>query len=78
MSGQNHRGSVYRVGLCLQVLIGLKFLRKWPFLGRLRLCFVEAPFFQVTVKPIFSHGLDVTEIPGISGWVVGALHRSAR
>ncbi|CAA7408359.1 unnamed protein product [Spirodela intermedia] len=52
-----------------RVLIGLKFLRKWPFLGRLRLCFVEPPFFQVTVKPIFSHGLDVTEIPGISGWV---------
>ncbi|MQM06166.1 hypothetical protein Taro_038984 [Colocasia esculenta] len=52
-----------------RVLVGVKFLRKWPFLGRLRLCFVEPPFFQMTVKPIFSHGLDVTEFPGIAGWL---------
>ncbi|XP_078445800.1 C2 domain-containing protein At1g53590-like isoform X2 [Wolffia australiana] len=52
-----------------RVLVGVKFLRQWPFIGRLRLCFVDPPFFQATVKPIFSHGVDVTEIPGISGWV---------
>uniref|UniRef100_A0A1D1YGC2 C2 domain-containing protein At1g53590 n=2 Tax=Anthurium amnicola TaxID=1678845 RepID=A0A1D1YGC2_9ARAE len=52
-----------------RVSIGLKFLRKWPFLGRLRLCFVEPPFFQMTVKPIFSYGLDVAELPGIAGWL---------
>ncbi|CAA6671268.1 unnamed protein product [Spirodela intermedia] len=38
-----------------------------PWTAAAVLC--RAPFFQVTVKPIFSHGLDVTEIPGISGWV---------
>ncbi|KAL5564702.1 hypothetical protein UlMin_027866 [Ulmus minor] len=52
-----------------KVLIGVKFLREWPFLGRLRLCFVEPPYFQMTVKPIFTHGLDVTEFPGIAGWL---------
>ncbi|XP_062087211.1 C2 domain-containing protein At1g53590-like [Humulus lupulus] len=52
-----------------KVLIGVKFLRDWPFLGRLRLCFVEPPYFQMTVKPIFTHGLDVTELPGIAGWL---------
>ncbi|XAR68206.1 hypothetical protein NMG60_11003257 [Bertholletia excelsa] len=52
-----------------KVLIGVKFLRGWPFLGRLRLCFVEPPYFQMTVKPLFSHGLDVTELPGIAGWL---------
>ncbi|KAB2605413.1 C2 domain-containing protein [Pyrus ussuriensis x Pyrus communis] len=52
-----------------KVLIGVKFLRKWPFLGRVRLCFVEPPYFQMTVKPIFIHGLDVTEVPGIDGWL---------
>ncbi|PON46283.1 C2 domain containing protein [Parasponia andersonii] len=52
-----------------KVLIGVKFLRDWPFLGRLRLCFVEPPYFQMTVKPIFTHGLDVTEFPGIAGWL---------
>jgi hypothetical protein len=24
----------------------------------------------MTVKPLFGHGLDVTELPGISGWLV--------
>ncbi|KAI3712120.1 hypothetical protein L1987_70669 [Smallanthus sonchifolius] len=52
-----------------KVLAGIKFLPKWPFLGRLRVCFVEPPYFQMTVKPIFSHGLDVTEVPGIAGWL---------
>ncbi|XP_077210274.1 C2 domain-containing protein At1g53590-like [Tasmannia lanceolata] len=52
-----------------KVLVGVKFLRQWPFLGRLRVCFVEPPYFQMTVKPIFSHGLDVTELPGIAGWL---------
>ncbi|OVA03946.1 C2 calcium-dependent membrane targeting [Macleaya cordata] len=52
-----------------KVLVGVKFLREWPFLGRVRICFTEPPYFQMTVKPIFNHGLDVTEIPGIAGWI---------
>ncbi|KAL9403805.1 hypothetical protein Peur_000777 [Populus x canadensis] len=52
-----------------KVLIGVKFLPNWPFLGRLRVCFAEPPYFQMTVKPIFATGLDVTELPGIAGWL---------
>ncbi|KAK7272636.1 hypothetical protein RJT34_29357 [Clitoria ternatea] len=52
-----------------RVLVGIKFLPTWPFLGRLRVCFVEPPYFQMTVKPVFTHGLDVTELPGIAGWL---------
>lgn len=52
-----------------KVLVGVKFLRSWPFISRLRVCFAEPPYFQVTVKPIFNHGLDVTEVPGIAGWL---------
>ncbi|XP_060209424.1 C2 domain-containing protein At1g53590-like [Lycium barbarum] len=52
-----------------KVLVGVKFLRKWPFLGRIRVCFAEPPYFQMTVKPIFSHGIDVTELPGVAGWL---------
>ncbi|KAJ7981942.1 C2 domain containing protein [Quillaja saponaria] len=52
-----------------KVLIGVKFLQGWPFLERLRICFIEPPYFQMTVKPIFTHGLDVTELPGIAGWL---------
>ncbi|XP_078176898.1 C2 domain-containing protein At1g53590-like isoform X3 [Carex rostrata] len=52
-----------------KILVGVKFLRQWPFLERVRVCFVEPPYFQMTVKPIFGHGLDVAELPGISGWL---------
>ncbi|XP_022860381.1 C2 domain-containing protein At1g53590-like isoform X1 [Olea europaea var. sylvestris] len=52
-----------------KVLIGVKFISKWPFLGRLRVCFAEPPYFQMNAKPIFSHGFDVTELPGIAGWL---------
>nr|CAD1842478.1 unnamed protein product [Ananas comosus var. bracteatus] len=52
-----------------KVLVGVKFLQHWPFLGRLRICFVEPPYFQMTIKPVFSYGLDVSELPGISGWL---------
>lgn len=57
----------------LQLLIGVKFLRRWPFVGRVRVCFVEPPYFQMTIKPIFTHGLDVTVLPGIAGWLVYVL-----
>ncbi|KAI4374666.1 hypothetical protein MLD38_012633 [Melastoma candidum] len=52
-----------------KVLVGVKFVREWPFIGRLRVCFAEPPYFQMTVKPIFTHGVDVTEVPGIAGWL---------
>ncbi|CAN8259359.1 unnamed protein product [Cochlearia groenlandica] len=52
-----------------KVLIGVKFLRRWPFLGRVRVCFAEPPYFQMTVKPIVPHGVDVAGIPGIAGWL---------
>lgn len=57
-------------GCFLQVLVGVKFRRGWPFISRLRVCFSAPPYFQMTVKPIFTHGLDVTELPGIAGWIV--------
>ncbi|KAF6165086.1 hypothetical protein GIB67_000670 [Kingdonia uniflora] len=52
-----------------KVLVGVKFLREWPFLGRLRVCFVESPYFAMNLKPIFNYGLDVTVVPGIAGWM---------
>jgi hypothetical protein len=52
-----------------KVLVGVKFLRVWPFISRLRVCFSGPPYFQMTAKPIFTHGLDVTEVPGIAGWI---------
>ncbi|KAL2466711.1 C2 domain-containing protein [Abeliophyllum distichum] len=69
--GLGMRAKMHLLGMHVEgkVLIGVKFLPHWPFLGRLRVCFAEPPYFQMTVKPIFSHGLDVTELPGIAGWI---------
>ncbi|CAO2175261.1 unnamed protein product [Urochloa humidicola] len=66
MTANMHLTSMHVEG---KVLVGVKFVRSWPFLGRVRLCFVEPPYFQMTVKPLINHGLDVTEFPGISGWL---------
>ncbi|KAK8950203.1 C2 domain-containing protein [Platanthera guangdongensis] len=56
-------------GRLTTVLVGLKFIQHWPFIGRLRVCFIEPPYVQVTVKPIFHHGLDVADLPGIASWM---------
>ena len=64
----------YAFHFFLQVLVGVRFLRYWPYIGRLRVCFAEPPYFQMNVKAIFSHGLDVTELPGIAGWLVIIFH----
>uniref|UniRef100_A0A7N0TJF8 C2 domain-containing protein n=2 Tax=Kalanchoe fedtschenkoi TaxID=63787 RepID=A0A7N0TJF8_KALFE len=52
-----------------KVLVGVKFLGEFPYIARLRVCFVEPPYFQMTCKPIINHGLDFTELPGIAGWL---------
>ncbi|PSS14276.1 C2 domain-containing protein [Actinidia chinensis var. chinensis] len=69
--GFGMRTKMHLMGMHVEgkVLIGVKFIRHWPFLGRLRVCFVDPPYFQMTVKPVFTHGLDVTELPGIAGWL---------
>ncbi|KAL6952670.1 acetolactate synthase [Sarracenia purpurea var. burkii] len=69
--GFGMRAKLHLMGMHVEgkVLIGVKFLRHWPFLGRMRICFVEPPYFQMTVKPLSTHGVDVTELPGIAGWL---------
>ncbi|GBG77603.1 hypothetical protein CBR_g24050 [Chara braunii] len=52
-----------------KVLVGLKFLPGFPFIERMRVCFVERPNLDVSVKPLVNAGVDVTEIPGISTYV---------
>lgn len=31
----------------------------------------------MTVKPLFNHGVDVTDIPGIAGWLVSLIQMFA-
>ncbi|PKI49107.1 hypothetical protein CRG98_030453 [Punica granatum] len=49
--------------------VGVKFTGKWPFLERIRVCFAEPPHFQMVVRSVSAHGLDVSELPGIAGWL---------
>ncbi|PKA49646.1 C2 domain-containing protein [Apostasia shenzhenica] len=52
-----------------KILVGVKFIQNWPFLGRVRVCFIEPPYIQMTIKPISHHGIDVTDLPLIASWL---------
>ncbi|KAL3701139.1 hypothetical protein R1sor_019161 [Riccia sorocarpa] len=52
-----------------KVRVGIRFTRGWPVVERLRVCFSEAPVLRMTAKPIINYGLDVTDLPGIAGWI---------
>ncbi|KAJ7533904.1 hypothetical protein O6H91_13G069900 [Diphasiastrum complanatum] len=56
-----------------KVRVGVRFLGEWPFMSRVRICFENAPYIQVTARPLFSHGIDVAELPGIANWLDGML-----
>lgn len=52
-----------------KVRVGVKFLNKWPFLSRVRLCFENSPYVQMTARPLSTHGVNVSELPLIGGWM---------
>ncbi|MCO5571478.1 hypothetical protein L7F22_025218 [Adiantum nelumboides] len=52
-----------------KVRVGIKFSRSWPFISRIRLCFENAPYIQMNARPLSAHGLDVSELPLIAGWM---------
>ena len=54
----------------LQIKLGLKLDSVFPFVSRIRLCFTEPPYVSLCAKPIGTFGIDMTEVPGISGWIV--------
>lgn len=52
-----------------KVRVGVRFLNAWPFLSRVRLCFEDAPYVQMTARPLSNHGLNVSDLPGVAGWM---------
>ncbi|MCO5549872.1 hypothetical protein L7F22_003346 [Adiantum nelumboides] len=52
-----------------KVRIGLKFSNSWPFLSRARICFENSPYVQMTARPLSTHGVNVSELPLIAGWM---------
>ena len=57
--------------LLLQVRVGIKLLNELPYLSRVRLNFETLPEVQMTVRPLFTHGVNVSDIPLVAGWMVG-------
>ncbi|KAH7422644.1 hypothetical protein KP509_12G018500 [Ceratopteris richardii] len=52
-----------------KVRIGIKFSKSFPFITRFRLCFETAPYVQMNARPLSAHGLNVSELPLIAGWM---------
>ena len=54
-----------------QVRVGIKLSNELPYLSRVRLNFDTLPEVQMTVRPLFTHGVNVSDIPLVAGWMVG-------
>lgn len=54
----------------LQVRISVKFLKGWPVIGRVRLCFASKPQVTMSYRPIDRNGIDVSLIPVFANVVV--------
>ncbi len=51
--------------------LGCKFVPYYPYLGQLTVAFVTVPILGLSVRPLSSSSVDVTDLPGIASWVVG-------
>lgn len=50
--------------------LGCKFIPYYPYLGQLTVAFVTVPILGLSVRPLSSSNVDVTDLPGIATWVV--------
>ncbi|KAG6554633.1 hypothetical protein Mapa_003651 [Marchantia paleacea] len=50
--------------------LGLKFVPFYPYLGQLTVAFASVPVLGLSVRPLSSSSVDVTDLPGIASWVV--------
>lgn len=50
--------------------LGCKFVPYYPYLGQLTVAFVTVPILGLSVRPLSSSSVDVTDLPGIASWVV--------
>ena len=74
--GGKHLGLPIRVYVTdLHVIGPLRMGFKWmpvaPHLKHMTISFLSVPEAKVKVKPVSKTGIDVTEIPGLQGWIDG-------
>ncbi|KAL3678011.1 hypothetical protein R1sor_020967 [Riccia sorocarpa] len=53
--------------------LGLKFVPFYPYLGQLTVAFASVPVLGLSVRPLSSSSVDVTDLPGIASWVSKAI-----
>ncbi|CAK9232577.1 unnamed protein product [Sphagnum jensenii] len=53
--------------------LGCKFVPYYPYLGQLTVAFVTVPILGLSVRPLSSSSVDVTDLPGIASWVTKAV-----
>ncbi|CAM6097516.1 unnamed protein product [Calypogeia fissa] len=53
--------------------LGLKFVPFYPYLGQLTVAFASVPVLGLSVRPLSSSSVDVTDLPGIASWVSRAI-----
>lgn len=55
-----------------KVRLGLKFVAYFPYVSYLNLSFLTVPSLGLSVRPLSSNGLAVTDLPIIASWVVSS------
>lgn len=60
-----------------QAKISVKFVKGWPAVGRVRLCFAHPPDVTLTARPMTKKGMDMNSVPGAANWLVIQFSRHA-
>lgn len=60
----------WKMCLRLQVRISVTFLKGWPVIKRVRLCFASKPQVTMSYRPMDRNGIDVSLIPVFANVVV--------
>ncbi|KAH7442647.1 hypothetical protein KP509_03G097600 [Ceratopteris richardii] len=54
--------------------LGMKFVAYFPYVSYLSVAFLTVPTLNLSVRPLASNGLAVTDFPIIASWVSNSLH----
>ncbi|CAI7865442.1 unnamed protein product, partial [Closterium sp. NIES-54] len=66
MVAQGHVSGVHIEG---KTRIGMRFTSEFPYVSRVRVSFVGAPFIGLTVKPSAHLGFNLADLPFFSSWL---------
>ncbi|EFJ11302.1 integral membrane single C2 domain protein [Selaginella moellendorffii] len=73
--GFGFAGKLYGTNLRIEgkLKLGFKFVAYYPYVGQLSIAFVTAPLLGLSVRPLSSSSVDVTDLPLIASWVSKAV-----